>query len=69
METLKGHRGSLLSWGLAAVEERLTELAQAVHLRHHWYTIEMIGLVVTQQCADCERTRVRVRSPKLMRTA
>ncbi|GGK72491.1 hypothetical protein Sme01_08090 [Sphaerisporangium melleum] len=35
-----------------------------LHLRHRWETIETIGRVVTQRCAVCGRTRVRVlRSP------
>lgn len=29
-------------------------------LRHRWVTYEQIGLVVTQRCRVCWRTRIRI---------
>lgn len=31
-----------------------------MHLRHRWVTYEQIGLVVTQRCRTCGKTRTRV---------
>ncbi|MBB5078183.1 hypothetical protein HNR40_003658 [Nonomuraea endophytica] len=31
-----------------------------MHLHGHWVEIERIGLVVTQACARCGKTRIRL---------
>ncbi|MDP9841220.1 hypothetical protein J2853_000431 [Streptosporangium lutulentum] len=31
-----------------------------MHFRHRWEIIETIGRVITQRCAICGKTRVRV---------
>ncbi|MFC4584980.1 hypothetical protein [Sphaerisporangium corydalis] len=43
------------------VPEPIARLVSGVHLRHRWRPVERIGHVVTQRCATCDRTRVRVR--------
>ncbi|MEU4830822.1 hypothetical protein [Streptosporangium sp. NPDC023615] len=35
-----------------------------MHLRHRWEVVETIGQVITQRCAICGRTRVRVTSAR-----
>jgi hypothetical protein len=38
----------------------MEEDSPSFHLRHRWVTFEAIGRVVTQRCAVCSKTRVRV---------
>ncbi|GGK89025.1 hypothetical protein Sme01_02320 [Sphaerisporangium melleum] len=73
MSSLKHDRSASLAGGPAGhpdgrgtqVRSRLLrtfgDLTSRVHLRHQWLTVETIGHVVTQRCATCRRTRVRIR--------
>ncbi|MFC4532381.1 hypothetical protein [Sphaerisporangium dianthi] len=53
----RGRRATGLVTNLSRMYVTLTS---QIHLRHKWITVEAIGRVVTQRCANCRRIRVRV---------
>ncbi|WP_248959594.1 hypothetical protein [Sphaerisporangium perillae] len=49
----------------SGVSRALARMTTGIHPRHRWNTEEAIGHVVTERCEVCDRTRVRVRTPRL----